>query len=313
MRDELVGYLLRALEPDQHEEVQQYLNSSPDAREDLEKLRRTLSLLEADAGHHDPPIGLAHRTCQFVHERNHVTDEIGAGAASSGWGLRDLVFAAGTCVAASLVLMVAVSSSRRQVQRQLCERNLQVLAMAMHNYSDVYHGYFPYVSASGPLASAGVYAPTLVDSGQITDASVFYCPGDDHHGDQPVPTRAQLFELWPSADRFREVSRTMGGSYGYAFGYIDGGRYYGRRDGRSPYRALLADQPPRPAEAAKHNNSPNHGGRGQNVLFEDGRIQFFTDGVRAPGDHIYVNYNGEMAAGIGEDDTVVGYSEKRPF
>ena len=314
MKDDLVGYLLGALEPDEHERVEHHLQTSPEAREQLGILRRALSLMEADAEHHDPPFGLAHRTCQWIDGRANVGVEVAGGSTEGGWRMRDLLFAAGTCIAASLILMVAVDSSRRQVKRLKCERNLQEIHLAMVSYSDVYNGYFPFVSAEGRLGHAGVYAPTLVDSGQIQDCSVFHCPADEHNSQAPTPTRAQLLALSDSDPKSQALCKSMGGSYGYAFGYLDDNHLYrGRRNEQSPYRALLADQPPRPAGKARHANSPNHAGRGQNVLYEDGHIQFITDTNRGSEDNIFVNYLGEMSAGIDANDSVVGYSERRAF
>lgn len=315
MKEDLIGYLLDALEPDERERVEQYLATHPEAREHVEKLRATLDLLGPDSGHHDPPFGLAHRTCRLLGPSRCDTVEVVGGAAEGGWRMRDVLFAAGTCLAASLILIVAVDSSRRQVQRVKCEHNLQVLYRAMANYSDLHNGYFPFVSADGPAAVrvAGVYAPTLVDSGQITDTNVFYCPADQNAPLGLMPSKAQLVALSDSDEQLGTLCKTMGGSYGYAFGYVDAdNQYRGRRDEHSPFRVLMADQPSRPAPLARSANSPNHGGHGQNVLYEDGHIQFITDPRRGD-DDIYVNYLGNMAAGIGQDDSVVGYSERRAF
>jgi anti-sigma-K factor RskA len=98
MRDELVGYLLGALEPDEHARVEEYLKSDPEGTGLLEKLRRTLALLQADAGEHDPPLDLAQRTLRRIRQTAATPLEVGAGSAEGGWRLRDMLFAAGTCI-----------------------------------------------------------------------------------------------------------------------------------------------------------------------------------------------------------------------
>jgi hypothetical protein len=66
MHDELIGYLLGALNRDELVMVEEYLAAQPDAGRHLEALRRGLEPLETDGGHLDPPEGLALRTCQIV-------------------------------------------------------------------------------------------------------------------------------------------------------------------------------------------------------------------------------------------------------
>src|SRR5262249_40315229 len=62
MDDQLVGYLLNALDEDARRQVETYLHASPDARRKLESLRTALSPLESDRAHPAPPAGLAERT-----------------------------------------------------------------------------------------------------------------------------------------------------------------------------------------------------------------------------------------------------------
>ena len=69
MHDELIGYLLGALDHVEQQLVEEYLAAVVDARSSLEALRRGLEPLEADDGHLDPPAGLARRTCQHVRIR----------------------------------------------------------------------------------------------------------------------------------------------------------------------------------------------------------------------------------------------------
>jgi hypothetical protein len=69
MHHELIGYLFGALGREELTRVQEHLAVQPDARRQLEILRRGLEPLEADSGHLDPPKGLAIRTCQLVRIR----------------------------------------------------------------------------------------------------------------------------------------------------------------------------------------------------------------------------------------------------
>jgi hypothetical protein len=70
MHDELIAYLLGALDGEEQSLVENYLAVEAEAHSKLKILRRGLEPLEADGGHLDPPEGLAIRTCQVV--RIHV-------------------------------------------------------------------------------------------------------------------------------------------------------------------------------------------------------------------------------------------------
>jgi hypothetical protein len=69
MHDQLIGYLLGALDDADQQFVEEHLAAVADARSELNILRRGLEPLEADRGHLDPPEGLAIRTCQIVRIR----------------------------------------------------------------------------------------------------------------------------------------------------------------------------------------------------------------------------------------------------
>jgi len=59
--------------------------------------------------------------------------------------------------------------------------------------------------------------------------------------------------------------------------------------------------------------SINHDGRGQNVLFEDGRVRFYcTSRPHAWADDVFVNEQGLVAAGRHRNDSVVGPSMAVP-
>jgi prepilin-type processing-associated H-X9-DG protein len=71
----------------------------------------------------------------------------------------------------------------------------------------------------------------------------------------------------------------------------------------------MADRPPPEGIA---NNSINHGGAGQNVLFADGHAVFLTSRMFAGADDIFANNAGKVAAGLDPRDIVLGHSAARP-
>src|SRR5437016_2465224 len=66
MDENLVGYLLDALEPETREEVEQYVRAQPEARQRLELLRQALKPLECDRDTIEPPPGLWTRTLAHI-------------------------------------------------------------------------------------------------------------------------------------------------------------------------------------------------------------------------------------------------------
>ena len=97
----------------------------------------------------------------------------------------------------------------------------------------------------------------------------------------------------------------MVGSYGYPLGYTEDGVYHGTRDLGRTYFALVADTPG--SDPSNGRQSLNHGGRGQNVLFECGGVRFVTSPRPDPSaDHIYINDGGFEAPGLHYNDSVIG-------
>lgn len=66
MHDQLVGYLLNALEEDELRRVEQLLAVDKQVRMQLVLLRHALLPLENDAQDEGLPRGLAARTCEYI-------------------------------------------------------------------------------------------------------------------------------------------------------------------------------------------------------------------------------------------------------
>lgn len=314
MCDELLGYLLGGLESEEHEKVKQVLESDSEARRKLETLRRTLEPLEADFGHVEKPSGLAGRTCRLVHMRSTPSLEAPLIDASARWRIQDLLVAAAVLAAATLLLLPAVNVSRKHRDIVVCANNLRAIGMALSDYSEAHNGYFPYVPPEGRLAVAGIYGPTLLQSQYVTEPTILFCPADHHSPRPDPPDLARFLQLAPDSPHLVDYQQMIGGSYGYGMGYRDEQRIYrGARNQRRAHFAMMADQPPRPESGAGSLNSPNHGGSGQNVWYEDGHVRWVlsrTVGVRR--NDIFINDEGQIAAGVGPNDSIIGCSEAGP-
>ena len=172
--------------------------------------------------------------------------------------------------------------------------------------------FFPPITSRGNLATAGSYAVRLIDGGFVTRPEDFLCPASEQARDAAgyrVPTVREV-EL-AAGEQLAELQRTMGGSFGYNLGYMAGDAYQTVRNRRRPNFAILADTP---SLTLPNRQSENHGGCGQNVLYEDGHVEFLTSCTSAGcRDNIYQNDEGYMAAGSHANDAVLGHSAARPL
>lgn len=307
MREQLLGYLLGAVEEDERRKVEASINGNADLKRDLCLLRRCLEPLAADSEGPDPPPDLARRTCAFVAYRTAVLTMDQQRAASGRWRFHDFVVAAGILVAASLLFFPAISHSRFQAQLANCQDNLRRIGAALMNYSEHHNDYFPYVPSKGNMAVAGIYAPHLINGGYLADQDAFLCPGSIAEGCVPKAAIPDLgrFAGADGAERKR-ISENSGGSYGITFGHMTpDGQYVGTKYRGRPTFALVADAPSPTGDGGQ---SANHGGCGQNVLFETGAVNYLTV-CRCPTltgmDDIFCNDEGIIGPGLHADDAVI--------
>lgn len=345
MREDLLGYLLGAMQPDERREIESRLAVDADLRAEL-SLLQTLLAESGDPTHLlDPPAGLARRTCEFIarlrsedatqlaFDRSFfgrpadttalsgsssaaavglaaaaAWSEPGAAPNAGRWRLSDFVTLGGIALAASLLLFPALASWRYGQQSTVCRDKMHRISMALIDYSRLHGGLMPEVPEDGPLGHAGVYAPRLLDAGLVEDSSLFLCPGCSNDPDAfAVPRLDDLRRA--TADQEATLARTMGGGYGYALGYVEDGEYRPLRNLNRATFAVLSDKP-----GAGSRGSLNHGCGGQNVLFEDGHAEFLSNcRLDRAGDELFRNASGFVGAGVGRDDVVIAPSEARPL
>jgi hypothetical protein len=321
LQEQLLGHLLGALDESEQEQLSARLQTDPDVRRELLRIRARLEVLEAGRVDFTPPPGLAERTCRavaleagFAAEGNRRPMSPVAPPPSSGDRFRwlDVAVAAGILVAASLLVAPAIQSTRFNAQLLACQANLGQIGGAMIQYSQYHNGYFPTIPAQGRLAVAGIYAPLLLQGGFLTDSRTFLCPSSALAG-QPGFRISSFEELQTaSLETLDEVLPRIGGSYGYHLGHMRDGVYCGTKNLGRTFFALVADAPG--SDPSNGRQSLNHGGRGENVLLECGGVRFVTSSRLLPqGDDIYVNDRGVVAAGLRQGDSVIAAGAARPI
>ena len=349
MHEDLLGYLLGALEPHEMERVAAWLREDPAAREQLDQIQRSLRPLEEHYHPNEstppelisrtlnqlPPLPTAH---QGPTHQGPVAHQDPMGEASQNalpnmqpsthrlrsGNLTWLDMAALSAAAAVLLalLVPAMAEGRFQARRTACQDQLRGLGVAITTFVNRSEQQrLPAVAESGPEAFAGVYAVRLADAGLIEDDAVRWCPSLDAPGDaehpfadlNQLPSLEQLHQS--SANELDRFQQYAGGHFAYTLGVIDQNHFASPRfESRSSF-AVLSDAPMAgtPSEA-NYRKAIGHDGRGINILYEDGRVQFV--GVRSLDvmpDHPLFNHRGEVEAGVNVDDASLAPSWRPPF
>jgi len=328
--EQLLGYLLGALEDSERQRLRKQLEESPALRRRLARVRRKLGPLRQARREHVPSPGLAARTCQLVaeHRRQQAVTERPALAATaqvstmspvqtppvaaSSWSWLDLAAAVGIAAATFLLLFPAIANSRFNAQLAECRENLRRTGSALAQYSQRHQDYFPQVPGGGRLA-AGTYASLLLQDGFLTDPRRLVCPASPSAADPrfQVPSLTELMQA-RSPEELSRLRSALGGSYGYYLGYVENGRYQAAGNLQRPRFAIMADVPGDPSAGYQ---SLNHGGRGQNVLFvEEGRVAYFPSSSRPNDlmDGFFVHTAGRVAAGAQGDEAMIGAGSSIP-
>lgn len=310
MKYDLVGYLLGALEVAEQQDIEEALQDDPRLRQQLEVLVFRLQPLES-CRHVEPPAGLSDRTCELVAEnaepatlRKQVFSSRGGNWSDRNrWSIMDTVFASGLVLVLALLLFPAVLNSRHMAELRSCQDNLRQIGVAIRQYSDLNHGYFPVIPSEGRMSVAGAYAPILVSSGYLDGRQMVYCPAvqNDATWVSVEPLSEQMV-----ADSARleldESQRQLYGDYGYNPGYERDNSYHPHRNLQRGYFPVVADVA---GPTGTQRVSTNHAGLGQNVLFEDGSVRFLRNAQTVMNDPFYLSERGRMELGRNLGDSVI--------
>ncbi len=321
MDENLIGYLLHALDPDENRQVEEYLRQNPEGRTRLEALQQNLIPLAADADVEEPPRTLvldtlariAEYRCRALPAAPRVSPQQ-VEAPTRHWTRRADIIAA-----AVLLLVIGGLGTPWLVrqwylyQRQACVQNLMTFWQALAGYSDQHDGKFPEVQPQGPRSMAGIFVPILIEDGVLSPEANVLCAAQGQRAPARYTTRALEEMYWTRRDEFNHVARDLGGSYAYTLGYREGENnphIRGLRRSDGDMLPILADR----LTSTDQSLSPNHGGTGQNVLYIGGFVQWKT--LRTVGmynDDIYVNKNNNVSAGKYLYDSVLGSSDANPL
>jgi hypothetical protein len=319
MDEHLIGYLCDNLDPATRRAVEAHLRTHPDAAARLQSLRQTLAGADTDPDAMKPPRDLVARTLARVAERCRPLPSAPdlapreSGAFGRRWFQRaDVAAAAAVFLLIGVVALAGLPALRARANQLACQNQMRVVWQALEQYSDApeHHGDFPRVEADGPRSVAGAFVPILQADGYLSPNVSLVCSATGERAG-PRPSMGELEQMYQSQPEvFKSVARSLAGNYAYSLGYSDNGQLQGLRRDSGDLLPLLADAPPQTGGGL----SPNHGGRGQNVLYIGGNVRWCTQrtvGVNC--DDIYLNQDGQLRTGRNWSDTVLAPSAATPF
>jgi prepilin-type processing-associated H-X9-DG protein len=323
MEENLVGYLLNALDDEPQRQVEASLRESPELRAHLERLERALAPLAADRETPEPPPGLALSALARIAEYQcrKLPDAPAAPRSQSLPANRSWLRRPDVLVAALLLIVLGGIGSSSLIHlwrdyhgRTQCRNNLFLIWGGLRRYCEVHNGNFPLVEEKGAHGVAGIFMPILGDSGVLGSEVSIACPAQERRPPQSLSVR-EMEDLYASnPNQFLQEARSLAGGYAYSLGYRDTDGYHGLRcdtveTDRLKLLPIVADR----LESLMQLNSANHGGTGQNVLYLDGHVEWRTNrhaGIN--GDDIFVNRHDQLLAGEDREDTVLGPGDASP-
>jgi hypothetical protein len=308
-REQLLGYLLGALESAEHEQVVRALAENPQLRQELAELKAVLEKVGMDQLPEpvEPPAGLVERTCQFVAAEAESTQPVSlpaereAGGSWRSYTLTDVLVAASVMVVLGALVFPSLIRSRFVARLAACQNNLRQIGIAMWHDSELHSdGCYSRVPWEEKRAVAGMMGSMLVEQQLIGNPRTLLCPTEDRFvtSEYRTPTIRQI--RMASSEEAPRLQQMAGGSFAFPLGYEQDGRIVSPRN-------LYREGYPLVGDAPLGADRGNHEGLGGNYFFEDGQIRWIVD-LRNPAlaDHPYRNRKGELAPGMDHDDAVLG-------
>ncbi len=331
---QLLGYLLGALDDEEQEWLDARLERDPRCREALTRWRQRLAPLSALRPEFEPPPGLAWRTCRLVAVQGPVRPSAAPRRADcmtpdySVPGRRGLaawpdLIAVGVVLAVTFTLVLpAIDGSRMLSRVASCQNGLQQFGLALEQYGHTHRDALSRLAGGGRLTTAGLFASELLKQGAAAANDRPPCPDawlaaqgingwlslrprtheiDGPEG--PESARAEPFfavESLPRRDGSPLTEQRSENDIDSTVTDWPGTWRDGTTDGPrlAPLAtaALLADAPSvdLPGQVFE-----SHGGQGRNLFFEDGHVDFVGSGVGGQASGFRVQGSGFRGQGPG--------------
>lgn len=312
-QEDLLGYVLGALDADQQCAVQKLIDEDPQLEEQMLDIKSSLTPLEMLDEPSGTRPGLARRTCEMVSSlRNEMTeDEIEYREpllSGSSWSARDFLFAAASIAILAAILIPVLDQSKYQSQISKCRGNLVSIGQSLASYDDA-HGHLPLITPGTATAFTGYAIPVLLDEKFLENDNHVFCAAVSRREPTRIPSCEEIKHC-AAGPNYNRIRSNASGDYAFSFGYVDAKQqYHAPNVHQNPHRTLIADKP---SVTWIGGPSDNHRGKGQNVLFQDLSSRF-VKGNSIACDRIYTNDYNIVGPGAGAHDSVIGPSHLSPF
>ena len=281
MREEdLLGYLLSALEPHEMRRVERELSDDPLLQAEFENLQRQFAPLDealaAQSVFESPPDLIARTmakvpTFEAAVPRGLLTPSSMLPSSElrnsprSTWS--DILVASFASVAVLGLLIPSIARGRYEARKTECQEHLRQIGTAITQYvTRDRREFLPQIAERGYEAFAGIYAPRLAGQGLLDQGEFRWCPEDelptvdskafsvnvaptpDPVVDSFVDHVAQVEDLRTAheagnVDKLRWLQQTAGGSYSYTLGVVEDGQYVAPHYEARGTFAVLGDSP----------------------------------------------------------------------
>ena len=182
-QEDLIGYVLGALDADQQDALQKLIDENPQLEEQLLDIKSSLLPLELLDEQSGIRPGLARRTCEMVASSGDQWTEVEHDyreplLSSSTWSARDFLFAAASIAILAGILIPVLDQTKYQSQIVKCRGNLMSIGKSLASYDDA-HGHLPMVRPGAPAEFIGLRNSKVVRrkiSGKRQSSSLRSCP-----------------------------------------------------------------------------------------------------------------------------------------
>jgi prepilin-type processing-associated H-X9-DG protein len=303
-----LDYALGQLEGDDLDRARREVDADPALEDRVETLTGAIHLLlDDDPSAYEPPSGLAWRTLEFaLHEAVERPTVLEFVPSRRRFRLEDLAVAATIFLASLLALTPAILRGKDGWGRAACANQLQKVGVRLHQYAALHHEY-PFVGPDEAVPHVGAMLCRLNDAGFSIEPKDLQCPcsGSGCGNKDHIPNLSAVEDMLKRSPA--EARRALHSDYALHVGSR-------RPQGPGPLPAspihaipILADRPNFDESGQiLAGNSPNHGGRGQNVLYADGHVAWQNNRWVSPRDaDLYLNNENRPAYGVDVDDSVL--------
>lgn len=314
----LLRYHFGDLDSEELATFERRLAQDTELAERLEKLQECLASKKSTASDclelTEMPRKLADRTCTRV--LRHPSEPEPCSGGSHRFSLLETVVVGVCALIMGSLLFPAMQTWRESSRRIACQNSMREISLGLMGYKNEHNDRFP---IAGFDENAGIFSVALAEGDFFNREELqraLLCPASPL-AQHVAEKRAAVVVPWPAdmgvanSLTLDRLIRFMAGSYAYRLGYDAGNGYTYEPSNLNCRVALMADVPQRGPDGSFRSRS--HGPSGQNVLFEDGHVEFVS-GSWSPchDDHLFLNDDKEVAAGKRERDVVLAPSEVTP-